>query len=318
MRIVFMGTPEFAVATLDAICKAGHDVAAVVTVPDKPAGRGLQLRPSAVKEYAVAHNLPVLQPEKLKSEDFLAQLREINADVFVVVAFRMLPEVVYEMPKYGTFNVHASLLPNYRGAAPIHHAVMNGETKSGVTTFFLDHQIDTGDIIDSIEVPIRPDETTGELYDELMQRGAELAVRTLQSISDGTVTTRPQPQLPADQLKPAPKIFKEDTYIDWNRPTVEVYNKIRGLCPSPCACTRIRNKKGNEEQIKLFEARAVFPENRGGKPGTVRIKLPDTFAILTSDGEILIQKLQWQGKSRLEIEAFLRGFHPENYDLEVF
>lgn len=313
-----MGTPEFAVATLDAICNAGHDVAAVVTVPDKPAGRGLQLRPSAVKEYAVAHNLRVLQPEKLKSEEFLAQLREINADVFVVVAFRMLPEVVYAMPKHGTFNVHASLLPNYRGAAPIHHAVMNGETKSGVTTFFLDRQIDTGDIIDSIEVPIRPDETTGELYDELMVRGAELAVRTLQSISDGTVTTRPQPQLPADQLKPAPKIFKEDTYINWNRPTTEIYNKIRGLCPSPCACTRIRNRKGAEEQIKIFEAQILSSGKPTQKAGTVSINLPDTFAISTSDGEISIKKLQLQGKSRLDIEAFLRGFHSENYNLEVF
>ena len=313
-----MGTPEFAVATLDAICKAGHDVAAVVTVPDKPAGRGLQLRPSAVKEYAVAHNLPVLQPEKLKSEDFLAQLREINADVFVVVAFRMLPEVVYAMPKHGTFNVHASLLPNYRGAAPIHHAVMNGETKSGVTTFFLDRQIDTGDIIDSIEVPIRPDETTGELYDELMLRGAELAVRTLNSIKAGTVTTRPQPQLPAGQLKPAPKIFKEDTYIDWNQPSSVIYNKVRGLCPSPCACTRIRNKKGAEEQIKIFETQILPSGKPTQKAGSVRILLPDIFAISTADGEISVKKLQIQGKSRLDIEAFLRGFHPENYDLELF
>ena len=313
-----MGTPEFAVATLDAICKTGHEVAAVVTVPDKPAGRGLQLRPSAVKEYATAHNLPVLQPEKLKSEDFLAQLREINADVFVVVAFRMLPEVVYAMPKHGTFNVHASLLPNYRGAAPIHHAVMNGETKSGVTTFFLDRQIDTGDIIDSIEVPIRPDETTGELYDELMLRGAELAVRTLDSIEAGTVTTRPQPQLPAGQLKLAPKIFKEDTYIDWDQPSAVIYNKVRGLCPSPCACTRIRNKKGAEEQIKIFETQILPSGKPTQKAGSVRILLPDIFAISTADGEISVKKLQIQGKSRLDIEAFLRGFHPENYDLELF
>ena len=313
-----MGTPEFAVATLDAICKTGHEVAAVVTVPDKPAGRGLQLRPSAVKEYATAHNLPVLQPEKLKSEDFLAQLREINADVFVVVAFRMLPEVVYAMPKHGTFNVHASLLPNYRGAAPIHHAVMNGETKSGVTTFFLDRQIDTGDIIDSIEVPIRPDETTGELYDELMLRGAELAVRTLDSIEAGTVTTRPQPQLPAGQLKLAPKIFKEDTYIDWDQPSAVIYNKVRGLCPSPCACTRIRNKKGAEEPIKIFETQILPSGKPTQKAGSVRILLPDIFAISTADGEISVKKLQIQGKSRLDIEAFLRGFHPENYDLELF
>lgn len=318
MKIVFMGTPEFAVATLDAICKAGHDVAAVVTVPDKPAGRGLQLRPSAVKEYAVAHNLPVLQPEKLKSEEFLEQLREIDAEVFVVVAFRMLPEVVYSMPKHGTFNVHASLLPNYRGAAPIHHAVMNGETVTGVTTFFLDHQIDTGDIIDAIEVPIRPDETTGELYDELMEQGAKLAVRTLHNIQEGTVSTRPQPQLPADQLKPAPKIFKEDTYIDWSRPSVEVFNKIRGLCPVPCACTRIRNKKGAEEQIKIFEAQIIPSHLPSSKPGFVRIELPDIFAISTSDGEILVKKLQLQGKSRLDIEAFLRGFHPENYQMQLF
>ena len=195
---------------------------------------------------------------------------------------------------------------------------MNGETKSGVTTFFLDRQIDTGDIIDSIEVPIRPDETTGELYDELMERGAELAVRTLNSIEAGTVTTRPQPQLPADQLKPAPKIFKEDTLINWNRPSAEIYNKIRGLCPSPCACTRIRNKKGAEEQIKLFETQVLLGENKDGKAGTIRIKLPDTFAISTNDGEILVKKLQWQGKSRLDIEPFLRGFHPENYEMLLF
>ncbi len=313
-----MGTPDFAVATLDAICKAGHEVAAVVTTPDKPSGRGLKLTPSAVKVYATENNLRVLQPEKLKAEPFVEQLREINADVFVVVAFRMLPEVVFTMPRCGTFNVHASLLPNYRGAAPIHHAVMNGETKTGVTTFFLDKQIDTGDIIDAIEVPIRPDETTGELYDELMAKGAELAVKTLASIADGTVTTHPQPAIPADQLKPAPKIFKEDTLIDWTLSSQQIFNKIRGLAPYPGACTHIQTKDGREEIIKIFEAQIISSESTHLEPGTITIQSSKTFTISTSNGAILVKNIQFPGKSRLDIELFLRGFHPDNYFLKVY
>lgn len=317
MKVVFMGTPEFAVGTLSAICDAGYEVVAAVTSPDKPAGRGLKLQQSAVKQYAIQHNIPVLQPEKLKSEDFLTQLRNLHADVFVVVAFRMLPEVVFSMPPKGTFNVHASLLPNYRGAAPIHHAIMNGETKTGVTTFFLDRQIDTGDIIDSMEVDISPTETVGELYDRLMACGATLAVKTLQSIENGTVTTHPQPDLPAEMLKPAPKIFKEDTFIDWNQSTEKVYNHIRGLSPSPCACTHIKNKNGQIELIKLFEVSPLY-ENKCQKPGTVNVEHPDSLTIFTKDGQISVHNLQLQGKKRLTTVEFLRGFREENYTLLLF
>ena len=317
MKVVFMGTPEFAVASLDAIHHSQHEVVAVITAPDKPAGRGLKLKASAVKEYAVEHNLPVLQPEKLKSEAFLEQLRAFEADIFVVVAFRMLPEVVYAMPPKGTFNVHASLLPNYRGAAPIHWAVMNGETKTGVTTFFLDKQIDTGDIIDSIEVEIGATETTGELYDRLMEKGAQLALTTLDKIENGTVTTRKQAQLAETELKPAPKIFKEDTFIDWNQPAEQIFNKIRGLSPAPCACTHIVNKNGQTEIVKIFECQ-LLQEKCDTKPGTITIKSPNLFIISAPDGQISVQVLQFQGKSRLKIADFLRGFHPENYTLSVF
>lgn len=317
MKVVFLGTPEFAVGTLDAICHSRHQVVAVVTTPDKPAGRGLKLKPSEVKVYADEHHLPVLQPEKLKDPDFIQQLRDYQADIFVVVAFRMLPEVVYTMPKFGTFNVHASLLPNYRGAAPIHWAVMNGETKTGVTTFFLDHQIDTGDIIDAVEVEIGPRETTGELYDRLMHAGAELAVRTLDQVEAGTVTTRRQADVPAAELRPAPKIFKSDTFIDWNRPGQEIFNQIRGLSPYPGACTHLRNTKGNEELLKVFEADFIM-ENHEEMPGKMEVKLPNSFSILTKDGRISLQNLQIQGKSRLKVSDFLRGFHPENYESNVF
>ncbi|MBO4645055.1 MAG: methionyl-tRNA formyltransferase [Bacteroidales bacterium] len=314
MRVVFMGTPEFAVASLDAICHSSHEVAAVVTAPDKPAGRGLKLRPSAVKTYAVEHQLPLLQPEKLKDEAFLAQLRELHADIFVVVAFRMLPEAVYAMPPQGTFNVHASLLPNYRGAAPIHWAVMNGETRTGVTTFFLDHQIDTGDIIDTIEVPIGESETTGELYDRLMACGAELAVRTLDQVAAGTVATRRQADIPQEACKPAPKIFKEDTFIDWSQPVQTIFNKIRGLSPVPGACTRIRNAKGEEEIVKIFSAEktALDVETQSG---VIEISSRNSMLIFAKDGAISVNTLQFQGKNRMPIADFLRGFHPENYQL---
>lgn len=314
MKVVFMGTPEFAVSSLDAICKSKHEVLAVITAPDKPAGRGLKLKQSAVKEYAVEHGLRVLQPEKLKNEEFLSELRAIGADIFVVVAFRMLPEVVYAMPPYGTFNVHAALLPNYRGAAPIHWAVMNGETKTGVTTFFLNQQIDTGDIIDATEVEIGPDETTGELYDQLMVCGAELAVRTLDQVEAGTVTTRKQADIPVEDLKPAPKIFKEDTFIHWDAPAKQIFNKIRGLSPVPGAGFHITNNKGQEEFVKIFEAE-ILPLSVERQTGTIEIEQPNSFRIFAKDGVISVKTLQWQGKTRLKIADFLRGFHPENYTL---
>ena len=316
MRIVFMGTPEFAVTILDAIVQKGYEIAAVVTTPDKPAGRGLKLRPSAIKEYAVAHQLLVLQPEKLKDESFIQQLRNLQADVFVVVAFRMLPEVVFTIPPKGTFNVHASILPNYRGAAPIHHAVMNGEVETGVTTFFLDKNMDTGDIIDTIRVPISPTATTGEMYQKLMEQGAILTIRTLEKINNGTVRTQPQPFIPFDQLKLAPKIFKEDTYINWESPAQNIFNKIRGLSPSPCACTRIRKIQGDIEQIKIFEAEIVHKPSRSA--GTMEIMDSDKLVISTKTEKILIKSLQIQGKTRLKCADFLRGFHSEHYILKVF
>lgn len=317
MKVVFMGTPDFAVGVLSAIIEAGFEVAAVVTAPDKPAGRGLKMQYSAVKAFALERQLPLLQPKKLKSEDFVQALQQLQADVFVVVAFRMLPEVVYAMPPKGTFNVHASLLPQYRGAAPIHHAIINGETKTGVTTFFLDKQIDTGDIIDAMELPIGADETVGELYDRLMVAGAQLAVRTLQSIEAGTVVTIPQPVVPQEDLKPAPKIFKEDTFVDWTMSTVQVYNHIRGLSPSPCACTRIKNHRGETELLKLYKVRPL--EAASTLPvGTLEVKHPDTLIVHTADGQIQVENLQLQGKKRLSASEFLRGFRPENYTLSLF
>ena len=313
MKVVFMGTPEFAVGALEAIHQSRHEVLAVVTAPDKPAGRGLKLKASEVKEYAIAHQLPVLQPEKLRDESFLAQLRALNADIFVVVAFRMLPEVVYAMPPHGTFNIHASLLPNYRGAAPIHWAVMNGETRTGVTSFFLNRQIDTGDIIGTTEVEIGPAETTGELYERLMHCGAELAVHTLDLVESGQAQTRRQ-QESAD-LKPAPKIFKEDTFIDWSLPARDIFNKIRGLSPFPGACTRITNRKGETELVKILEAE-ITPLNAEKQTGTIEIEATNSFKIYAKEGQISVKTIQFQGKSRQKIGDFLNGFHPENYELK--
>ena len=315
MRIVFFGTPEFAVGVLDALLRAGHEVAAVVTAPDKPAGRGQALQFSEVKKYAVEKQLPVLQPEKLKAPEFIEELQKISAELFVVVAFRMLPEVVYAMPPKGTFNVHASLLPDYRGAAPIHHAVMNGETVTGVTTFFLNHNIDTGDIIAQRKVEIGAEMTTGELYDKLMDEGAALAVETVNSIENGTCTTHPQPDRP--NLKPAPKIFKEDTLIDWNKPADTIYNMIRGLSPFPCAYTRLRTTDGETLTLKCYFA-TISDKPSTQKPGTINIISSKKIAISTQTNQILLQNVQLQGKKRMEIEDFLRGFHIEKYINQVF
>src|SRR5476651_831723 len=243
MRIVFMGTPQFAVTSLDALIQAGCDVVGVVTAPDKPAGRGKKLGQSAVKEYAVMNGLKVLQPEKLKSPEFLAELRILQADLQVVVAFRMLPEAVWNMPPKGTINLHASLLPQYRGAAPINWAIINGETESGVTTFFLKHEIDTGDILFTEKVTLTGHETAGDLHDRLMYKGAGLLVKTVKGVESGRYNEHPQSQLLAGiELKHAPKIFKEDCLIDWNNTAETIYNKIRGLSPSPTAYTHLNGK----------------------------------------------------------------------------
>ncbi|MEG2070143.1 MAG: methionyl-tRNA formyltransferase [Bacteroidales bacterium] len=317
MKIVFMGTPEFAVATLDAIRQTKHEIVGVVTTPDKPAGRGQQLHFSEVKKYALEYHLPLFQPEKLKDPLFLNALQELNADLFVVVAFRMLPEAVYSMPQYGTFNVHASLLPNYRGAAPIHRAIMNGEHKSGVTTFFLNNHMDTGDMSDQTEITVGDDETTGELYERLMVEGAKLAIRTIQSIEDGTIKTISQDHIDEKKLLPAPKIFKEDTLIDWGQSAKLIFNKIRGLSPYPGAYTRIASINGDIHTIKCFKA-SIVHEKSTEEPGTVQMDKEKNIYVCTADFLILLQNIQLQGRKRMNSPEFIQGFHPENYTLKLF
>ena len=312
LRVVFMGTPEFACAGLEAIIASDFaEVVAVVTVPDKPAGRGQQLRYSEVKKTALAHHLPVLQPEKLKDEQFIEQLKQYNADVFVVVAFRILPEVVYSLPPKGSFNLHASLLPDYRGAAPIQRAVMNGETKTGVTTFFLNPQVDCGDIIEQTEVTIGPNETTGELYDHLMQVGSQLILKTLKAIDESTVTCRNQQLEAGRTIKPAPKILKEDMLIHWNRPAQEIFNQIRGLSPYPGAFTRIKNLEGKEFIIKCYEAEVR--DKRSTAPAGNWKTSPEGFVVHTQDFQLLLKNIQFEGKKRLPASQFLNGWRAENY-----
>lgn len=317
MKVVFMGTSEFAVASLDAIVQAGHEVAAVVTVPDKPAGRGQQLRFSDVKQYALEHQLPVMQPEKLKDPAFVDALRQLAADVFVVVAFRMLPEIVYSMPPKGTFNIHASLLPQYRGAAPINWAVINGEKETGVTAFFLNREIDKGDIIAQSKVAIGEEETAGELHDRLMVEGAALAVKTLDMIQSGRVATMPQPQADDMRLKPAPKIFREDMLINWDQPAQTIHDMIRGLSPYPAAYTRIQDKNGETYTIKCFQTK-VLAEKSSSSPGTVTVVSKKNLVVSTKDVQILLQNIQFQGKKRMNSEIFLSGFRFENYIMKFF
>jgi methionyl-tRNA formyltransferase len=299
MKIVFMGTPDFAVASLDAIVKANYDVVAVVTAPDKPAGRGQKLAESAVKKYAVEHHIPVLQPEKLKSPEFIETLKSYQADLQVVVAFRMLPEVVWNMPPKGTINLHGSLLPNYRGAAPINHAIINGEKESGVTTFFLKHEIDTGDVIMAEKTPIENEDTAGDLHDKLMHIGAGLIVKTLNAIAAGNVTE--QPQLMSDDLKHAPKIFKDDCKIDWNNPAEKVYNLIRGLSPYPTAFTFL-----NDKTLKIFKAE-IEEKEPGISAGGFLTDGKTYLKYATKDAFIKLLDIQYEGKKRMQIEDFLRG-----------
>lgn len=304
LRIVFMGTPDFAVASLRALVENGFQVVAVVTAVDKPAGRGRQMRPSAVKTYALSQQIPVLQPEKLKDPDFLEELASFKADLQVVVAFRMLPEVVWRMPRCGTLNVHGSLLPQYRGAAPINWALMNGDSETGVTTFFIDQSIDTGDIIDSRKVAITPEDNMGTLHDKLMEAGALLLVDTVRSIEDGTVTSHPQPEC-AD-LRPAPKIFHETCHINWNRPMRELSDQVRGLSPYPAAWTTMHTPKG-EMLLKVYAVSCVaFPAGTKPEPGTVRVEGRRLLAA-ASDGWLQLLELQLEGKKRVTADAFLCG-----------
>ncbi|MCQ2276234.1 MAG: methionyl-tRNA formyltransferase [Bacteroidales bacterium] len=321
MKVVFMGTPEFAAHILDRIIQAGHNVVSVVTTPDKPAGRGQHIKYSDVKNYALEHNLPLLQPEKMKDKTFVKQLQDLDADVFVVVAFRMLPSVVYTIPPKGTFNVHASLLPQYRGAAPIQWSIINGETKSGVTTFFLDEHTDTGAIIRQTEVEITREDNVGTLHDKLMFAGAEIAVDTLNDIETGNLSTRPQTT--TEILKPAPKIFKEDMKINWDDSAENIYNKIRGLSPYPAAFTTINNvdEQGNDTRkansIKIFES-SITSAKSTEKPGTITIKGNKTMLISTKTFDISIKSLQFEGKKRMDVEIFLAGFRISNYTKTLF
>lgn len=299
MKIVFMGTPDFAVASLNALFENGYDIAGVVTAADKPAGRGQKLQESAVKKYAVEKGLKVLQPLKLKDPEFIEELRALNADLQVVVAFRMLPEIVWDMPAKGTINLHASLLPNYRGAAPINHAIINGETESGVTTFFLKHEIDTGDVIFSEKVAIAEDDSAGDLHDHLMEAGAGLLVKTVNAIAEDNYTE--QPQTATDDLKHAPKIFKEFCKIDWNQPVKTVYNLIRGLSPYPTAFTEL-----NDKSIKIFKAH--YEETAPGTAAGNYITDGKTFLkFAAADGFITLLDLQYEGKKRMTVDEFLRG-----------
>jgi methionyl-tRNA formyltransferase len=314
MRVVFMGTPDFAVASVQAIYHSPHDVVGVVTTPDKPAGRGLKLQCSDVKKIAVENNIPVLQPPKLKDETFIEALKHWNADVFVVVAFRMLPAQVYEIPPKGAFNVHASLLPQYRGAAPIHWAIMNGETKTGITTFFLNQEIDCGDIILQKETDIKPNETTGELYDRLKISGAEAALETLSLIEKGNIALLPQPSLIENTLKFAPKIHKEDTIINWNFPAKDIINKIRGLSPYPGAVTFFTKSDGQKCAVKIFKA-SISDEKAAENAGEMESDGKTFLKIFSKDFKTLIHSLQFEGKNRMNVDAFLLGNNVKNYTI---
>lgn len=301
MRIVFMGTPDFAVASLRRLVGAGCNVVAVVTAPDKPAGRGGHLQQSAVKQYATSVGLPVLQPEKLKNAEFLEELRGYRADLQVVVAFRMLPEVVWAMPPKGTFNLHASLLPQYRGAAPINWAVINGETVTGVTTFFIQHEIDTGPLLFQETQPIRPDDTAGTLHDRLMEQGADLVLRTVRAIESGDYREIPQPDA-GENLKKAPKIFRETCEIRWNQPAETIRNFVRGLAPYPAAWTTLAGKN-----CKVFRVASVAGGAQGGEPGLLETDHRTYLRFRCADGWVAVEDLQLEGKKRMGIEEFLRG-----------
>ena len=307
LRIIFMGTPEFAVETLNALVDNNYNVVAVVTQPDKPVGRHQnELQPSEVKKFALSHNLPVLQPVKMKDPEFVEELRSYHANLQVVVAFRMLPEVVWSMPEYGTFNVHAALLPQYRGAAPINWAVINGETETGVTTFFLDHDIDTGRIIMKKHFPIPDDANVDYVYDGLMHLGAEICLETLDAIvaADGKPESIPQEE--SDNLKPAPKIFKETCQIDWHQSAKKTYDFVRGLSPYPGAWTTLRDAEGHDTVLKIFSTTKTTDEVDNSRVGALRADRKHLF-VACEDCWLRIDELQLAGKKRMDAQAFLNG-----------
>ena len=307
LKVVFFGTPEFAKTALDAIHQSHHEVVGVVTVADKASGRGQKINQSAVKIYAVENNLTVLQPEKLRNPEFLEEIKSLNADVFVVVAFRMMPKVLFEMPKLGTFNLHASLLPDYRGAAPINYAVINGEEKTGATTFFINEKIDEGNILLQEEIEILPDENAGSLHDRLMEMGAQLIVKTLDGLSENSITEKPQPHV--EHPKNAFKIFKEDTRIDFSKTSKEVHQFILGMSPYPAAFTTL--KIGEEEKgLKIYIGKFEIT-NHDKTSGTLEIS-KNEFKIFTKDGIYFPVELQLEGKKRMNVKDFLNGFR--NFD----
>lgn len=305
LRIVFFGTPDFAVASLAALVEAGANVVAVVTAPDKPAGRGKHMHAPAVKVYADSKEIAVLQPPKLKNPEFLQELKSLNADLHVVVAFRMLPEAIWNMPPLGTINVHASLLPQYRGAAPINWAIINGETETGVTTFKLQHEIDTGNVLLQHREPILPEDNIGTLYEKLMNAGAKLLIETVKGLAEGSLREMPQTDMDVASLKHAPKIFKEDTYINWNHSAESIHNQIRGMSPHPAAYTELGDKI-----IKIYQSHFEKQET-GLIPGAFDTDRKTYLRFATADGWVYLDELQQEGKKRLPIADFLRGFRAE-------
>ena len=309
LRIVYMGTPEFAVESLKRLVEGGYNVVGVITMPDKPVGRhGSVLQPSPVKQYALSQGLNILQPEKLKDETFVETLRALKADLQIVVAFRMMPEVVWNMPPMGTFNLHASLLPQYRGAAPINWAVINGDTETGITTFFLKHEIDTGEIIDQVRVPIADTDNVEVVYNRLMMLGGDLVLKTVDAILEGNIVTTPQEKL-ADEadLRSAPKIFKETCRIDWNKGVKKVYDFIRGLSPYPAAWTELHQGDAAPVTLKVYESAKIF-EAHDLPVGSIVTDQKSYFRVAVPDGYVDILSLQLAGKKRMEVADFLRGF----------
>ena len=310
LKIVFLGTPEFAVESLDKLVSNDFNIVSVVTMPDKQAGRGHQTIYSDVKKYALEKGLKILQPQNLKSPEFIDELKKLNADLFIVIAFRMLPEIVWTMPQLGTFNLHASLLPKYRGAAPINWAVINGDTETGITTFFLKHEIDTGDIIQQKSIKIGENENVGSVHDRLMHLGAEMVLETVNNIITNSITPKPQPQ---GEYMPAPKIFKETCKIDWNHSRESIRNLIRGLSPYPAAWTEVSDANGKVHQLKIYESAICNDiDDSNMNIGDIKI-LKKRMAVKCSNGLLEITELQLAGKKRMETQAFLLGYSPEKF-----
>ena len=317
-----MGTPDFAVEALRQLVEGGYNVVGVITMPDKPAGRGHKIQYSPVKQYALEQNLPLLQPEKLKDEAFVEALREWKADLQIVVAFRMLPEVVWNMPRLGTFNLHASLLPQYRGAAPINWAVINGDTETGITTFFLKHEIDTGEVIQQVRVPIADTDNVEVVHDKLMMLGGKLVLETVDAILNGTVKPIPQEEMAVvGELRPAPKIFKETCRIDWNQPVKKIYDFIRGLSPYPAAWSELIASEKESVVVKIFEVEKIVKKNdkrcrnsrgRFCKVGSSETDGKKYIKVSVPGGFVSILSLQLPGKKRLKIDELLRGYHLED------